>query len=210
MPATPCRKFSLLDAMILVAGMALGFAFIGNPGPELRNFTWRSPLDGLRAFDDVNAEGMILRGVHRLLWLVTSWLTPGLIPWAFATILLRLRRPRPSLRRLVRQPGFAACLAVALLSLVDVGGHLFAMVEYQNWSVPGTAVRSLIEYVLKFFPVTVHNFVEAPHLGAAVAGVWGILALGKMCRCEPSWIDRLGRAQGVFWVLALLLAASMI
>ena len=38
-------------------------------------------------------------------------------------------------------------------------------------------------------------------IGSAVAVSWLILWLGGGWRAEPSWIDRLGRLLGVFWIV---------
>jgi len=37
-------------------------------------------------------------------------------------------------------------------------------------------------------------------IGCAVAAVWAVQVIGGRFRAEPSWIDRLGRALGVFWI----------
>jgi hypothetical protein len=38
-------------------------------------------------------------------------------------------------------------------------------------------------------------------LARAVVVAWVILLLSGRWRSEPSWIDRLGRALGVFWIV---------
>jgi len=61
---------------------------------------------------------------------LTVFLIPVVAPSTFLPIALRMRSPRPSWRRIWRQPGMAACLAavfgwcwtvVALLLAMDVG-----------------------------------------------------------------------------------------
>jgi hypothetical protein len=37
-------------------------------------------------------------------------------------------------------------------------------------------------------------------LGCAVAAGWLILALSRRWRAEPSWLDRLRRGLGVYWI----------
>ncbi len=41
-------------------------------------------------------------------------------------------------------------------------------------------------------------------LGAAVAGAWTVMALGRTWRIERGWIDRSGIALGLLWVITLL------
>ncbi|HEV3166366.1 MAG TPA: hypothetical protein VGZ22_20240, partial [Isosphaeraceae bacterium] len=42
--------------------------------------------------------------------------------------------------------------------------------------------------------------------GASVGAVWLVLALGKLCRSEGGWIDRLGRVLGACWILVFFTA----
>jgi hypothetical protein len=36
----------------------------------------------------------------------------------------------------------------------------------------------------------------------AVLTSWMTLIVGRRWRAEPTWVDRLGRAVGVFWIVA--------
>ena len=47
---------------------------------------------------------------------------PFLMMWTFALVILGLRQPRPRIRRLVRQPGMAACSAASLILVVQLLG----------------------------------------------------------------------------------------
>ena len=98
---------------------------------------------------------------------------PPLTAWTLAVVALRLLPPRPLLRRVVRQPGAAASGAVAaVFTLANIDGF-------------GGPIPDI-----------------SPEQSAiAVAIVWGLLRAGRACRPEPSWIDRLGRAIGLSWIL---------
>ena len=164
------RRMSILDAMILAAAFAPGFvlakSWLGavSPMPLLV-----SPLSA---------------GVGAASW-VALWLTLAFIP-------IRLSRPRPSLRRIARQPGLQACAAVgvALLIYVLAAGY---------YLLPPWRVRNGLGF----------NFlgsVQPMHLaGPAVATAWIALALSGGWRSERSWIDRCGRSLGSIWIIAYFL-----
>jgi hypothetical protein len=107
-----------------------------------------------------------------------------------ALIPIRLLRPRPGLRRLVRQPGFAACCAIAaVLAFGFVEGLILVFFRdvQKGWG-------------------NVWPFQQLWSIGIAfcgifaVAGAWLLLALTGRWRAEKSWVDRLGRVLGTVWV----------
>lgn len=110
-----------------------------------------------------------------------------LIPWTIALFLMRLRQPRPALRRLIRQPGAAACGAVSLclawktLLLVLMLGVPQPHYLVQVYLGDGDAI--------------------VPWAAPAVAGAWFVLALSGRWRADRSWLDRLGRAIGASWLI---------
>ncbi len=176
------RPFTLLDAMILVAATAaalpavqmigIGIGIVG-PGDNL--------VDELVAF--------VAAGEFRELGALLTYLpVPVGAAWTVALIPLRLRRPRPPWRRLARQPGLAAASA-ATLALAPLG-----LVLAWAWTVKGLAAffAGDLELPLFLFGPTL--------VGAAVLGSWSTLVLGRRWRAERSWIDRLGRALGVYWI----------
>ena len=117
-------------------------------------------------------------------------ITYFLLAWTLAFIPLRLRRPRPTLSRLMLQPGMAACCAVAVVTLMDG----------ISWGI----------YGLKIDPKYATSMVSrywrgvSDHLGPAVVATWLGLFLSRRWRPEPGWIDRLGRVIGWLWLLTLL------
>ena len=90
------RKFTILDAMILVAAAAGGLA-LGRTTGFAHHYGVVSEQNWLgRMADDRLNIGL---GI------------PFLITLTPAVLILRLNRPRPRWRRLTRQPGGAACCA---------------------------------------------------------------------------------------------------
>ncbi len=91
------RRFTLLDAMVLVAATAVGIAAAQGSAEPIR----RSLL-GLTTFS------------QPLRFLVVA--SPLLTPWSVALLGLALRPPRPPLRRLLGRPGIAALMASPVLA----------------------------------------------------------------------------------------------
>jgi uncharacterized membrane protein len=152
-----CRPFAIADAMILVAATAPPLYF-------LKLYYW--PLFEVQYYACVCLASAFA------------------ISWSFAWLILRHRRPRPSRRRLVRQPGMAAGLAatVAMASVICwvITANLRAGDEIFAWNLP--------------LRVSVYNYF-------AVLVVWIVLAYGGLFRREPGWIDASGMALGGFWLV---------
>ncbi len=158
---TPARRLTLADAMILVAATAAAMAMARALAPK-------APP----------------RGAARLLdWYVLFAL---LICWTVALFAVRLRRPRPPLRRLALQPGLlATATATTALALL---GPLIAM-ERHAGSRPNLESNFLVILIIL-------------QVGSAVGGAWLALAVSGRRRPEPGWIDALGRLVGAAWLVA--------
>ena len=189
--AIPARPFRLLDAMILVAALALGcgalqaiFRAVGESP-----YRWCQDLVWLDWFDLWESSQGILG-----LTLVT---TPLLAMLTLALIPIRFLGPRPRFRRVRRQPGFLASLAVALaFMLAGLPGVIM-------WLASG---RSCID-VSDWFASGMMGWTATEYGGLAVLAAWLTLFLGRRWRAEASWVDRLGRAMGLFWIVAFLVVA---
>jgi hypothetical protein len=122
---------------------------------------------------------------------------PLVAVWTLALIPIRLVGPRPRLRRLARQPGMTAiCAAGAAFAVVGP----FGLIEvFADQGAP-----SLICVSLYWTPLFVPMFV-----GWAVLVSWMTLLIGRRWRAERSWVDRAGRATGVFWILACLAVTAL-
>ncbi len=161
------RRFTITDAMVLIAATALGMAW-------------------MRV---VYEDGLGPRPPNYVRWILHGPSTCLVYGLALALIVLRLRRPRPRRRRLVIQPGFVASVASLAGLLAGLGSTLFFR-----------AVHTLAPGETYTFPVNVlwswgmdpsPGFVLGAWLGLWLAGLWAP---------EPSWIDRAGRALGLFWI----------
>ena len=107
-----CRRFSLLDGMILLAAAGVWFAYlrviIGFLGPAQRTMRMR---DGTLRVAPISVQG----------WTVAVWgaFAVALIVATLAYLAIRLRRPRPPFNELWRQPGVFVCLVVVGLSVIS-------------------------------------------------------------------------------------------
>jgi hypothetical protein len=127
---------------------------------------------------------------------------PFLTMCSLALAGLRLRQPRPPLRKLARQPGMVACCAAILTLVLEVLGIILG-----ELILPPNAViaRTIPPYVKLSLPEGILHDVRGTvvlqaNAGGAVAAAWLILALIGAWRSEPSWIDRFGRALGLSWL----------
>jgi hypothetical protein len=166
------RPFTLLDAMILVAAAAVGLAALRWAGVWL---IWEDRLATRVAISQVSLK------------LAVNWSCFG-IPMTLAALAVRLRRPRASWRRLIRQPGMMAGLAVVPAWALAAGdAFLFQYdVRGQAWN-----PEEMLQYGLLF----------ATALGGFAVAIAGMAQALIGRRPEPGWVDRLGRLVGVGWVL---------
>jgi glucan phosphoethanolaminetransferase (alkaline phosphatase superfamily) len=178
-PRMAGRRFTLLDTMILVAATACGLGVDGALNALIRS------ANGLDSMDMLGS----LFGARKypVLAVLSMMMTmPVAAAWTLALVPLGLLRPRPRLRRLARQPGWmAACafsLALAFSSVVFVG--LVAVIG-PTQSIALIDVSPLLAIIF------------APAIGAT----WLSLIVGRRWRPERSWLDRSGRALGVFWIV---------
>jgi hypothetical protein len=175
------RRFTLVDAIVLIAATAIGLA-------PIRYFVADGFGEAISAPASWEFVAVIALDAY---WI----LTPLLLTWTLALWLLRLRQPRPRFRRLVRQPGMAATTAILLTVLilpVKVVG-MFA-VAWLAGSYPFVAANN--ELRMDIFFVYARHYLTA--LCDGVLAAWLVLWLARVWRSESSWIDRAGRALGIF------------
>ncbi len=176
------RRFRLLDAMILVAAMGLACGITQSLSYATGgSISWTAILaaiykmpNGLPKFLEISAGLLILA-----------------LPFAgmlsLAVIPVRLIGPRPRCARVARQPGITAMWAAGLgiaLSAVQIG--IAASI--------GTGFASGYREI-----IALHSCLSYP--GMAVLGTWASLVLARRWRSEKSWVDRMGRVLGFFWIL---------
>ncbi len=166
------RPFTLGDAMIFIIALALSLA-LARPGIIVIADAIRTvPQSHFRTLAGAVQLGRFLNIVvlNFLFFLVLAFL------------IIRLKRPRPPLRTLIHQPGFAACAAPFAFYLAAL--PLALLVSY------GPA-RQAIEIGGQVL------------LAAAAPLAWVYLIATRRWGPEPSWIDRLGRFLGVLWMVCL-------
>jgi hypothetical protein len=171
----PRRRISIADVMLIVPAAAIATLLLRHYMP---GFNLQLAYIPTIAPDPYG------------LWRAHYWLHgPGsclVVPWMAATIAIRLRRPRP---RLIRyQPGFVACVAV-MVSLLPGLAWILTIRHRPGFQKPGS-----FEQV---WAITTH-WTET-----AVVGAWIALLLSRKWRPEPSWIDRMGRGLGFYWIIQL-------
>jgi hypothetical protein len=105
--------------------------------------------------------------------------------------LLRFVNPRPSVGRLCKQPGFTATLAASFAILIGGAVNYGTSNPKDSWEA---------------FVCGVALMPRGAEPGIAVASAWLLLLLGRQWRPEPSWIDRLGRLLGGYWLFMILIA----
>ena len=181
MPSQTIRKFTLVDAMLLIMWSAIGIALVRAILPNISAIIMsiladlaHPPKQGESATSDA-WKVALLAG------------SPLLAAWTVALLLARLGRPRPHLRRVLRQPGAVACAVATLAMAVDA-----------TWIIP--------IWVRKAPLMAAYSFVCHVDVGFAVLGSWAVLVLSGRCRPEPSWIDRAGRIIGAIWIGAAVLS----
>jgi hypothetical protein len=183
---TPPRRFTLIDAMILVAAVATGTA-LGRP---LIGFV------GLLR----SRVGQFDLPTHFLWWPVLA--APWLAALTLAAIALNagglLRQPL----RAVLRPGMAGCLAAAL----GLAAGTLAR-GYGRILIGAVLRRRLRASSLHYAWATAGD-----DAGLAAFATWVVLLATGRWRGEPDWHDRLGRAASLGWValLALRLAGDLL
>ncbi len=182
MTASVRRKVTILDAMILVAAIACGFALRRITDPALGDFgAWDANWLG-RVSGQSLAEAV-----------------PFLMALTVAVLAMRVRRPRPQWRRIFRQPGTAACVA-AIVPLASA----WLQFAFAAWRNPGFLDPLSGSVDLR---LTQGTFLA----GLWVLASWLALAISGRRRPERSRLDKFGRLVGLGWIVvwALVTLGSM-
>lgn len=163
-PARPraARKFTLLDAMILVA--ATGVAMV--PYRAMYN-------RGLAPSES---------------WTNVSVVSIFAAAWTAGVLAMRLVAPRPSFRRLLRQPGALA----ALMAVIVIAGKATYL----------GVINAKFGLEYRWF---LRLTSETGTIGLVVLAAWFTLLLSGRWRIERNWLDRLGRLLGGYWVILSLI-----
>ncbi len=165
MPSQPHRRFVLADAMLLIVATAVGIALVR---AILHDILAILPTLSLITNPLIRANNMM-----RVALLAGS---PLLAAWTVALLLARLGRPRPHLRRVLRQPGAVACAVATLTMAVDT-----------TWIIP-TWVRGFSALNVRNTLNVANILVNDIDAGYAVLGGWSALALMAQWCPEPVFI----------------------
>ncbi len=172
------RPLRISDGMIFIAGLAIVLAMGGHffswcavyltevcrTVVEHRDELWDNWPRVWRLIHDP------VRQIVNYGFQAIGMLIFGVTPIFF---ILRLRRPRPSWRPLLVQPGMVAALAM-VFGLFWVTGLVHILMPGQIDAMTGPWIV----------------------IGGTVALAWVILALFRRWKAEPGWLDRLGRLLG--------------
>jgi hypothetical protein len=149
------------------------------------------------------------------LWGCLVLAAPLVMAWTLAILALRLRRPRDRWSRLVRQPGLIAGLMAALVLAWRLVG--FATMCIRVNSRPNLSILTVRHGALSghwsgwpppyLLFETDHYLDTMATIGVAVASSWLLLLATGRWRPERSWIDRVGRVLGWFWIANLPLTS---
>jgi hypothetical protein len=93
---------------------------------------------------------------------------------------------------LFRRPGFVACWVTALGTALKLSVRFISFMDHRRFT--DLQLKSFFNY--EFY------WVFSMDMGGWIAVAWMTLILSGVWRAERNWIDRLGRAIGVFWILA--------
>lgn len=196
MQHAPRRSLTLLDLVIVVATVATGLALL-----KLRIAFADIPLFFTSVFSTAPwrwSPSVVSVRLSGLLELAI----PSALAGTLGTLVLRLLPPRPGLSRLARQPGFVASatfLTVAGLAALAVLATLGLRGRFSS-----PTYRELIGYS------SIALLLMAQLGGWSVATGWFVLKLGGRSRPETSWVDRLGRAFGFFWIVTAIVLTDVL
>jgi hypothetical protein len=164
-------------------------------------------MNKIRVFDIMimiaaTALGLGLYRIHETPSNGSQWnceyvvrMVPLFVMWSMTLAILRFRQPRPRVRRLFRQPGMAACSTSLIVLTVFFPLRLLMLLQSQ-----GEYLGAGVDF---WYPIAFQS--TLPWVGVSVAAVWLNLLLSGLWITESSWIDRLGRLVGVYWLGVLIL-----
>lgn len=145
----------------------------------------------------IRQSGLLSAPFRVLFWFEVSapfWLARGV-----ALFGLRCVPPRPRRSRIVRMPGTAALVAATFCAAAVFGA----------WLLVGYPLYRLGKLTFQPFPLSTQYplilrvmLVATVAVGAAVAGAWGIVLMGRRVPGESDWIEWAGRVLGILLLLS--------
>jgi hypothetical protein len=171
-------RFTIKDAMAMVAAVAVGIALARSYHEEL-----------------ISVAGPQGRSFHYQAGAYMATLV--VVPFAAALAWCRLRRPFRPIRRLAREPGTVALLAIAVCIVAAVleEALIWALLVLAGTRIIGLVWRPLVDAAASL----------AGMIGPAVCASWSLQCLAGHWRPQPGWIDRAGRALGTIGIILFAL-----
>jgi hypothetical protein len=183
------RSFGLRDMMLIVAAAAIGMVATRYEWEQISGRWW---YKNVRPYEQCQT--------------ILMFLSPYIALWTVSLLIMRLIPPRPTLKRIGRQPGtvaaVAACAVLILiagwLALTTYAGILmYSTMGYEYPSGRGMGSGFLVHGNRIGSAIVAYG----DRIAVAVAGAWIALAASGRWRPERSWIDQLGRAVGWVWIV---------
>jgi hypothetical protein len=197
------RKFTIVDALALVASAALGLAWCISYSRFLKVEDARVPPplppmyqeEALVTAAESNGAGTIARfpdSPSMRVHLYCRFFSFFLVVWTLTFLFLRMRKPRARLRLLGSYCGTSACVAVLMVLLSETARAL---------SIHGAYAAMRIARPLG--PEEWYGTVEyvSGTAGQAVVATWCVLALIRRFRLDRSWIEIFGLVLGAAWII---------
>ena len=191
------RRFTLLDAIVLVALVALGIKTHQAVAAMIaRNNLSAGPVSASTVIREIRSQGFLAIPVHVTYWFEIAM--PWVLTLALSLFVLRLIPPRPRRARLARQLGFAA-------TAMAVGSVLMVWASWLVLLLPLQMSRKLSfmtnwDYPHVFYNATIAAMVAA---GVGVSVSWAMLLILGRSRAEADWVEKAGIVLGVILILCL-------
>jgi hypothetical protein len=192
------RVVTTLDAMVLLGATAVGFALMREAWHAEMSRWFARPIRGW------TVAGIIAHVPFGMLLFF-----PMLVCWSVAIFVLRFADPRPRLRRILLQPGAAACAtatALVLARITEITATIAASTIIGWLEDPGAHVGTLLlekmTYFEEFFDQARSSPIVGP--GTPILCLWMFLYVSRMWRPESTWVDRAGLAVGTMWIVMSL------
>ncbi len=210
------RAFSVADVLVLIGAAAAGLALVRG---------WQDPFwCGIHIGFYPGQPTSLARRIQHAISVGISWTIPFAMTLTIALVALRFRPPRPTFRRIARQPGAVACASALAAIAFRLGAEVFCWVlgyltrPQSQVNLPSppfvrtdTAAfhppvgRWLHNALLEPFPILV-----SPSVAIAVAVGCCVLRASGRWRSDPGWIDRSGRWLGSFWIALGVVFAALL
>src|SRR5262245_26451302 len=192
------RIFRLSDAVILVAAVAVGLAWVR--AEQVREGFLRQFGEG--RFPRPYIERAV-GWFGEACFAADGYIIPCAATLTLAITALTFEHHRRALGRVTRQPGASACIAASLAMLLAVlQGCLetFRIIVVLAWRLEVLGPHVSFVWSMSLIPT-----VTPTRSGLVIAVVWGILLLGGRRSRASNWLELIGRVVGLFWIARGLL-----